>query len=73
VVLKHPKQPVTKPTETEVKMMTGGSQGDSLRHGITVLQLTALESSDNNCHVVGEIKFYRQTSKKFFFFIIYHN
>jgi hypothetical protein len=24
-------------------------------------QLTALESSGNNCHVVGEIRFYRQT------------
>jgi len=24
-------------------------------------QLIALESSGNNCHVVGEIRFYRQT------------
>jgi hypothetical protein len=38
VVLKHPKQPVAKLAEMEVKMVTGGSQGDSLRHGITVLQ-----------------------------------
>jgi len=38
VVLKHPKQPVAKPAETEVKMMIGGSQGGFLRHGITVLQ-----------------------------------
>jgi hypothetical protein len=38
VVLKHPKQPVAKLAEMEVKMVTGGSQGGSLRHGITVLQ-----------------------------------
>jgi len=38
MVLKHPKQTVAKPVETEVKMMTGSSQGGSLRHGITVLQ-----------------------------------
>lgn len=38
VVLKHPKQPVARSAETEVKMMSGGSHGGSRRHGSTVLQ-----------------------------------
>jgi hypothetical protein len=28
-------------------------------------QLTALENSGNNCHVVGEIRFYKQIGKFF--------